>query len=136
MTGILYLLPSKSIQQTSVLQSQVLEPALLLAKKGFRVHILNYELENLSNLSYYQKISSEGISLSLNHTGNLFLRLISMIRQVSSICQKEKIDILYFRDIWGGLLAVFGYPGKVKKIYDLRAVIAEESAYRHNRKFP
>ncbi|MGB2963466.1 MAG: glycosyltransferase family 4 protein [Anaerolineales bacterium] len=134
--GILFLLPVKSIQNTAILQSQVLEPARLLVKEGFQVHILNYEQEEHNNLSYYQKISSEGISLSLNHTGNLFMRLISMSRQVSRICKMEKIDILYFRDIWGGLLAKFGFPGKVKKIYDLRAVIAEESAYRHNRKFP
>jgi glycosyltransferase involved in cell wall biosynthesis len=136
MSGILFLLPLKSIEETAVLQSQVLEPALHLAQKGFRVHILGYEKEGLEKLSYYPRISSAGISLVVNQLPNLFLRLISMSFQALRICRKERIDILYFREIWGGILALSVLRGRVKRIYDIRALIAEESAYRHNRKFP
>lgn len=135
MINILYVLPQKSIENSPVLQSQVLEPAILMAEMGVGVKILCFEEKALQDLSYYARLKQFGISMEVDNTKNLLLRLLSMRVKIARLLWKGNIDVLYFRNIWGGILVTSVLKRNIRKLYDLRAVIAEESALRNNRMF-
>jgi glycosyltransferase involved in cell wall biosynthesis len=135
-SSILFILPNKSMETSAVLQSQVLEPAIVLAQQDYKITILCSEKRAPGKLAYAQRLQRHGIALELITRHKLFWRLISMVLCANRICRQQKIDLLYFRNIWGGLVASCVLGKQVESLYDLRAVVAEESAYRNNRKFP
>lgn len=135
-TSILYIIPNSSINHTPVLQTQVLYPAQYLDGRGYQVAILCYEPRDKEIQPVSSGVNSNAIRRYKIDANSFLLRLVLVTRQAIDICRNQNIDFIYFRNIWGGLVGVLSRSKGIELIFDLRALIAEESAFRHNTKFP
>ncbi len=127
----------QSINERPVLQSQVLEQIKFLAEEGFRITLLVHEKVTKEKLTYLPALVGGSIEVFVNSTSNPLLRLLTMYRQVSRIIASPvHVDFICYRSIWAGLIAEVVKRSPVQTVFSVRALIAEESAYRNHRKFP